>query len=732
MCAAPNPEQLGRYDVQQLLASSNVGKVYRGLDPVARRVVVLKTVPKEFLEKHGAATAARFQREAEAATRLHHPGIAETYEYGEHAELAFVVEEFVQGYGLKRQTRVPTSDAVRILLQLLDALDYAHDQGVVHREIKPSNLLLTSAGQLRITDFGVANLKLSFPEYSSPEQFMGMPLDRRCDLFSCGVVLYELLTGVSPFAGPPESMVDRVCCKKEPPPSSVTPGITAAFDAVCAKAMAKRIFDRYPTAHAFGSELLRAFEGTFGPLSSRAVSGESIAALRYQSGTDSAEAPAMTGVSPPGSSPNAYLWDAEVLRVVERQLASFVGPLARVIVKEAASRTTDLSRLYLLASESLEKEQDRKGFLALRQGASSASVPAQPVAAKPASVPVREAAPSKPEPPAAVKSSQSKIPVAPPKAEPRPMPPAPAKSEKRPAVQAEVRHSPAKAEPPREQISPKPSASSVPAQPAAIQGLPQSIADYLKDGPAQVEFAVDAFVGAIDALAELEPKFRRNIAITPQNISLNWQGKTVLRPSQSTSGDGAAFLMGSPQYTAPEIFGEKASVEEAAVTAAQVYAFGWIFYEILLGRTLFQTTFPGQKSDVDWMRWHTDLEKKAPPLKTLLPQTPAALSDLLEGMMEKRPEKRSVDLAAIRTTLGGVAQRSNKTMVLPRMGKTPPAGKPPGAAAEPAPVQKKSHALLITFIILIVLAGGVAVVFWQEPELYQTVVSYITGLLDKH
>ena len=252
-----------------------MGVVYKGFDPHIRRTVALKTIRKELIDDDQAATLlARFQNEAQAAGRLSHPGIVGVYEWGEAGDLAFIAMEYVQGNSLReyfnRGTRFEARDAVSIMAQLLDALHYAHEQGVWHRDIKPANLIIMNNGKLKIADFGIARIDTSnltqagavmgTPGYMAPEQYSGDTVDWRADIFSAGVVLYQLLTGVRPFIGNPEALAYKICHEQPALPSEADPGrCTTQFDAVATKALAKPPEARYQTALAFREALLASF-----------------------------------------------------------------------------------------------------------------------------------------------------------------------------------------------------------------------------------------------------------------------------------------------------------------------------------------------------------------------------------------------------------------------------------------------------------------------------------------
>ena len=209
---------------------------------------------------------ARFRNEARAAGRLSHPNIIGVYEYGEADDIAYIAMEYVDGTGLReylnRKARFEFHQIVAILTQLLAALDFAHAQGVVHRDIKPANLILTSAGTLKVADFGIARVDASnltmtgmvmgTPSYMAPEQCQGLPSDHRADLFSVGVVLYELLTGAKPFDGSIESIAYRICHTDARPPSGLAQvSFPPAIDGLVATALAKRPEDRFQHARAF-------------------------------------------------------------------------------------------------------------------------------------------------------------------------------------------------------------------------------------------------------------------------------------------------------------------------------------------------------------------------------------------------------------------------------------------------------------------------------------------------
>jgi serine/threonine protein kinase/TPR repeat protein len=269
------PERLGKYVIRRELGRGAMGVVYEGYDPMIERSVALKVLR---LDEGNAELAAelrmRFRREAQAAGRLGHPGIVAIHEYGEDAAdgTAFIAMELVRGRDLKSAfdagTRFTLEETGRLMADLLAALQHAHERGVVHRDIKPGNIILLDGGGVKVADFGIARLDtseltqfgsvLGTVSHMAPEQLTGAAVDGRSDLYSCGVILYQLLTGERPFSGPPASLMHKVLHEQPIPPSQRAPGLTAALDAVVLKAMAKEPSQRHADARAFAAALRRA------------------------------------------------------------------------------------------------------------------------------------------------------------------------------------------------------------------------------------------------------------------------------------------------------------------------------------------------------------------------------------------------------------------------------------------------------------------------------------------
>ncbi len=404
----PLPERLGKYSIVEVLGKGAMGVVYKAFDPHIRRTVALKVIRKEIIDDDQSATLiARFKNEAQAAGRLTHPGIVAVYEYGEDEAVAYIAMEYVQGKGLReyfqRGTRFGLGDVVSIMAQLLDALGYAHEQGVIHRDIKPANIIIMGNGKLKVADFGIAHLDSSklthlgtvmgTPGYMAPEQYSGAAVDRRADIFSSGVVLYQLLTGVKPFTGTTEAIAYKSCHEPHLDPSKVAPELASMpFDTVVAKALAKKPEERFHGAHELRGAIMDAYSAPVSPVVSEEtiINGASPppvpggATRSSPPQTDSA--PGVTTVPPPG-------WDAEVLKLIEQQLMRYLGPVAKVIVRRGAKNTTELDTLYALLAESLGSAEEKRKFLAGRQQLPGAA-PAQEEPA--ASVPAASADGSQP------------------------------------------------------------------------------------------------------------------------------------------------------------------------------------------------------------------------------------------------------------------------------------------------------------------------------------------------
>ncbi len=412
--AAEAPRRIGKYVVSEVLGEGAMGIVYKGIDPHIDRPVAIKTIRRQLLAPAAQDLEAvqRFRREAKAAGRLTHPNIVSVYEYGEDGADMYIAMEYVEGASLLsltgRGARLGLADCLSVVLQLLDALECAHEQNVWHRDIKPGNLLLTPDGRLKVTDFGIAridsthltqmNTVMGSPGYMAPERYTGDEPDGRVDVFSCGVVLYELLAGIAPFRGSVSTVMYQVMHQTPRAPSTlpISNPPPASLDAVVARAMARRVEDRYESAAAMRADLLAA-----SPLPIRRVlsvdaldrlratpaqapnapdDATQVLDRRAEGAAGSASAPtevlprepaASTGdttasippvplapprtlVAPPmvPMPPQAPTMpmpppapNAEALTRIERLLRPHLGPVTRYVLREAARQTSDLRQL---------------------------------------------------------------------------------------------------------------------------------------------------------------------------------------------------------------------------------------------------------------------------------------------------------------------------------------------------------------------------------------------------
>jgi serine/threonine protein kinase len=262
---------LGRYEVEKELGRGAMGVVYLGRDPKINRAVAIKTLrfENDVEPEETKSVRERFFREAESAGTLNHPNIIRIFDAGEDNEIAFIAMELLEGEDLKKYVDkanlLPVPLIVEYVATIADALDYAHAHGVVHRDIKPANVMLLKDGTLRVTDFGIARITstsktatgtvLGTPSYMSPEQLSGKKIDGRSDLFSLGVMLYELLTGEKPFAGESiATLLFRIASENHPDPRLKRPDrITASLNTVIDKALTKDPDLRYQR----GSEMAK-------------------------------------------------------------------------------------------------------------------------------------------------------------------------------------------------------------------------------------------------------------------------------------------------------------------------------------------------------------------------------------------------------------------------------------------------------------------------------------------
>lgn len=261
----------GRYQIISEVGKGSMGVVYKAHDPQIDRVVALKVLRPDRITSE--EFVQRFLKEARAIGRLSHPNIITVYDSGQDNDTLYIVMEFLIGKTLReaqQEKQLSLQEIIHIGSQVADALDYAHRQGIVHRDIKPSNILLTPEGYLKLTDFGIARIEdptahhqtqagdiLGTPIYMSPEQIMGRKVDGRSDLYSLGVILYELTTGRKPFQGENLAAIFNAIIEEKPPPIELPDtSLSQRLSALIFKSISKSTEDRFQT----GAQLAQALK----------------------------------------------------------------------------------------------------------------------------------------------------------------------------------------------------------------------------------------------------------------------------------------------------------------------------------------------------------------------------------------------------------------------------------------------------------------------------------------
>jgi tRNA A-37 threonylcarbamoyl transferase component Bud32 len=263
---------LGRYEILEELGRGAMGIVYKGRDPKLNRVTAIKTIrfTDDFDEEQAAKIREQFYREAEVVAKLSHPNIVTIFDVGEDLDLSYLAMEYLEGESLERFARkdnlMPIRKGIDVAAQVCDALAYAHGHGIVHRDIKPANIMILKNGLVKVTDFGIARATASSktrtgvikgtPYYMSPEQISGMKVDGRSDIFSLGIVFYQLLTGELPFGGENLAAIMYQITTVDPePPTKHNPKIYKAAVAILNRALEKSLESRYQDAKQMGDHL---------------------------------------------------------------------------------------------------------------------------------------------------------------------------------------------------------------------------------------------------------------------------------------------------------------------------------------------------------------------------------------------------------------------------------------------------------------------------------------------
>ncbi|HUQ76161.1 MAG TPA: serine/threonine-protein kinase [Burkholderiales bacterium] len=364
---AKKATKIGRYKILGELGRGAMGVVYKAEDPNLDRIVALKTIILTDDAKGRDEYRKRFFLEAKAAGKLNHPNVVTTFDCGDHEGMAYLAMELLEGTDLR--TRMTTKgvtplEAVDIAKQVAEGLAYAHERGVVHRDIKPANIMLDERGRAKIMDFGLARMRiadhktstgmvLGTPRYMSPEQIAGQPVDQRSDIFSLGIVLYEMLTGTRLFSGEDIHQVEYSIREVDPvPPTRVMPGLPAMLDFVVARALKKDPAVRYQDAQQLAADLATCLaELRSQPVPASAETEGSRTVKLEPSGDKNVEAPAARAIAVDTRLPLSRLLDnsAALKRIAGARPGELahtpqsVGAVRRLFADDAVRRLCLLS-----------------------------------------------------------------------------------------------------------------------------------------------------------------------------------------------------------------------------------------------------------------------------------------------------------------------------------------------------------------------------------------------------
>ena len=374
-------EFIGKYRVEGTLGQGAMGVVYAGHDPDIDRQVAIKTVHRHLIDAAESEDwLERFAREARAAGRVLHPNLVTVFDFLQQDRVPYLVMERVQSITLEDrmdEARALGLDEIHsILAQILSGLSCIHDAGIVHRDLKPANVMLAGDGTVKLTDFGIARITamgetgagmIGTPSYMAPEQFTGGEVDARADIYACGVLLYELITGRKPYrGGGVEALFDAVQDGGAAPPSEIAPGISGALDQVVLKAMSVDPADRFLDASALRAALAGALPA---PDHAGLADATRLARPRRQS-------------APVTSKTMLHRLSSGTLMEVERHLIARIGPMGRVIARRAAERCTNVEDMIGAIVQELSESDEHQGvrdsivrLLEANAGPSAAGIP---------------------------------------------------------------------------------------------------------------------------------------------------------------------------------------------------------------------------------------------------------------------------------------------------------------------------------------------------------------------
>lgn len=374
---------VGDYEVLALLGRGAMGTVYKVRNTISDRIDAMKVLRPEASETE--EIASRFAREIKLVACLDHPHIAQLRTAMRVNDQLLMIMEYVEGSALDVRMRhgaIAIGRCLDYTMQVLSALDYAHQQGVVHRDIKPQNILLNSRDVVKLTDFGIAS-KMGDPRqtavgttlgsiyYMSPEQVKAERPDGRSDIYSVGITLYELVTGQRPIQGASHFVVMNAHLENRPtPPIELKPEIHPELSRIILKSLEKDPAARFQTAEEFRQALDALSNGT-APFEQRRHPGSLMSQPRQPTLVPpGSRVPSETQMetlahpSPSSGSMPTRDWDPVLIDKVKRELANYIGPLAKIIVSRAAKKARSVDELYNMVAVEISAESDRRKFMA--------------------------------------------------------------------------------------------------------------------------------------------------------------------------------------------------------------------------------------------------------------------------------------------------------------------------------------------------------------------------------
>ena len=360
---AEDPKSIGRYRITDVLGRGAMGVIYKAHDPDIDRLVAIKLIRTDLLDGNDRADfIARFRREAQVSARCAHPNIVSIFDFSLHEGDPFLVMEFIDGATLVQawpaSGRFAVEDAIFLMLQLLTALQAAHAMGIVHRDIKPANIMLTGGTMVKVTDFGISRVEsmnftqvdtvIGTPSYMSPEQCRGEMVDQRSDLFSAGIMLFEMLAGQKPFVGRNAVEVFSKLLNEPPPDlAQLAPEVPDGVRRVIERCLAKLPADRFASANDMAAALREAAVAHGAAYADRTIIMPPRAPM-----VD----PTPSRVSTTGS------FDPDLVTELTRQLTVVLGPIATLLVRSAVRKADSVEALCAALAANIDQPEARARF----------------------------------------------------------------------------------------------------------------------------------------------------------------------------------------------------------------------------------------------------------------------------------------------------------------------------------------------------------------------------------